>query len=242
MKRAIVVGASSGIGRELALALSREGYALGLAARRVELLEQLRAELRTGAVPETLVGFMDVSRPEEAAAQLSGMVRAMGGVDLVVLSSGTGHINPGLDWALEKETLDVNVLGTTALVDAAMKLFLEAGTGHLVVLSSIAALRGSAEAPAYNASKAYLSNYLEGMRCLVARRHVHIHVTDMRPGLVDTAMAQGEGLFWVQPPAKAAAQILRAIRRKRRIVYVTRRWALVAGVLKVLPEWLYRRI
>ena len=87
-----------------------------------------------------------------------------------------------------------------------------------------------------------MSNYLEGMRCLVARRRVHVHVTDVRPGLVDTAMAQGEGLFWVQPPAKAAAQILQAIHRKRRIVYVTRRWALVAGLLKVLPEWLYRKI
>jgi short-subunit dehydrogenase len=60
--------------------------------------------------------------------------------------------------------------------------------------------------------------------------------------LVDTAMAQGEGLFWVQPPAKAAAQILHAIRRKRRIVYVTHRWTLVAGLLTVLPEWLYRKL
>lgn len=242
MKRAIVVGASSGIGRELARALSRDGYALGLAARRVELLEELRAELRTGSVREPLVRFMDVSRPEEAVAQLLEMVRELDGVDLVVLSSGIGHINPDLDWPLEKETLDVNVMGITALIDATMKLLLEAGSGHLVVLSSIAALRGSAEGPAYNASKAYVSNYLEGMRCLVARRHAHVHVTDVRPGLVDTAMAQGEGLFWVQPPAKVAAQILRAIQHQRRIVYVTHRWALVAGMLKVLPEWLYRKI
>jgi short-subunit dehydrogenase len=254
MRRAIVIGASSGIGRELAIGLAKDGYALGIAARRVELLEQLRTELLAGrgeesgaasgagVLPETLVQYMDVARPEESVAQLAEMIRGMGGVDLVILSSGIGHINPDLDWTLEKRTLEVNVLGITALVDAAMRHFLEAGAGHLVVLSSVAALRGSAEAPAYNASKAYLSNYLEGMRCLVARKRRNVFVTDVRPGLVDTAMAQGEGLFWVQPPAKAAAQILHAIRRKRRIVYVTHRWALVAGLLTVLPEWLYRKL
>ena len=238
MKRAIIIGASSGIGAALAEVLDREGYRLGLAARRLPLLEDLQARLTNVAVVKRL----DVADVSHAETQFLELVQALGGVDLVVISAGVGRLNPDLAAAPELETIQINVSGFAVLSGAAFRYFAEQGRGHLVGLSSIAALRGGSAAPAYNASKAFISNYLEGLRVKAAKQGVDIAVTDVRPGFVDTAMAQGEGLFWVAPPEKAAAQIYRAIQTRRHRVYVTRRWRLVAWVLLAAPGWLYRRM
>ncbi len=163
----------------------------------------------------------------------------MGGMELLILCSGTGHINPLLEWQPESDTIDVNVRGFTALAGAGMQYFLRQGTGQLAAISSVAALRGSANSPAYNASKAYVSSYMEGLACKAKASGKPIAVTDIRPGFVDTAMAQGDGLFWVAPPEKAARQIARVIARRRLCGYVTKRWALVALLLKLLPKRLY---
>jgi len=119
----------------------------------------------------------------------------MGGADLVVISSGIGHLNPSLSWEPEKETADVKVTGFMAMANAAMGHFLEKSSGHLVGISSIAALRGDGDAPAYNSSKAFVSNYLEGLRKKVTKSDASIAITDIQPGFVNTAMAKGEGLF-----------------------------------------------
>lgn len=191
MKKAIVIGASSGIGRELAGILSREGYALGLAARRLNLLEELQQALGG----QTQISQMDIFQTEEAVLKLEALIEALGGLDLLVLCSGTGHINPDLIWEDERDTIDVNVRGFTALACAGMRYFIRQGSGHLVGISSLAALRGGGTNPAYNASKAYMSNYLEGLACKARVTGKRIAVTDIKPGFVDTAMAQGEGLF-----------------------------------------------
>jgi short-subunit dehydrogenase len=120
-----------------------------------------------------------------------------------------------------------------------MKYFLEKGEGHIAAISSIAALRGSGTCPAYNASKAYMSNYLEGLACKAAASGKRIAITDILPGLVDTAMAKGEGLFWVAPPQKAAKQIWNIIKRRRAKGYVTKRWRLIALLFKITPRRLY---
>lgn len=191
MKKAIIIGASSGIGKELAKILSKNQYILGLAARRVELLNNLQDELKT----ETYVKYIDISKPEEAMNKLSELIDEMKNVDLIVITSGTGHINHELDWQKEKETIDVNVSGVTAMINVALKYFIKKNSGHLAVISSVAALRGGRESPAYNASKAYISNYLEGIRCKVKKSGMNITVTDIRPGLVDTVMAMGKDCF-----------------------------------------------
>ena len=114
--------------------------------------------------------------------------------------------------------------------------------GHLVVISSVGGLRGSGAAPAYNASKAYQINYAEGLRQRVAKSGLPVTITDIRPGLVDTAMAKGEGLFWVQPVAKTVRQILPAVERRRHVAVVTRRWRIAAWLLRHLPESLYLKM
>lgn len=238
MKKAIIVGASSGIGKELAKILSKNQYILGLAARRVELLNNLQDELKT----ETYVKYIDISKPEEAMNNLSELIDEMKDVDLIVITSGTGYINHELDWQKEKETIDVNVSGVTAMINVALKYFIKKNSGHLAVISSVAALRGGRESPAYNASKAYISNYLEGIRCKVKKSGMNITVTDIRPGLVDTAMAMGEGLFWVQPVEKAAKQIYIKIVKKKDIAYVTKRWGVMAFIMKRIPNRLLYKI
>lgn len=235
MQKVIIIGASSGIGRELAKIYANKGCAVGLAARRTELLAELASEL--GGQVHT--AQMDVSVPDEAVAELNGLITALGGMDLIIICSGTGHINPGLEWELERDTIDVNVRGFSALAGAAMQYFLRQGSGHLAAVSSVAALRGSASSPAYNASKAFMSRYMEGLACKAKSSGYPIAVTDIRPGFVDTAMAQGEGLFWVAPPEKAARQIARIIERGRLCGYVTKRWRLVAFLLKLMPIRLY---
>jgi short-subunit dehydrogenase len=207
-------------------------------ARRVELLEDLKSSLEGPAYSRRA----DISDASTAMAVLEDLIAEMGGVDLVVIGSGTGFINRELDWTMEKATLDVNVSGFTAMANVAFRHFVQAGGGHLVGISSIAAIRGSATAPAYNASKAFMSNYLEGLRIRASKARLPIVVTDIQPGFVDTAMAQGPGVFWVATPQQAARQIWWAIRTKASHAYVTRRWSVIGWLLKVLPGSLYARL
>lgn len=237
MKKAIVIGASSGIGRALARVLAEHGYSIGLAARRSNLLAELARELPT----PSFVKAIDVSRTDEAMRQMRELIDEMGDVELFVLSAGIGFVNPQLDWNRERDTIDVNVSGFTAMANVAVEYLQTRGSGQIVGLSSIAALRGNRAAPAYNASKAFISNYMEALRNRFRKLNLPIVVTDVQPGFVDTAMAKGEGVFWAAAPEKAAGQIFSAIAKRNEHAYVTKRWRLIAWLLKAAPNWLYHR-
>jgi short-subunit dehydrogenase len=135
----------------------------------------------------------------------------------------------------------VNVNGFTAVANWAFNYFQQQGYGHFAAITSIAGTRGSRQAPAYFASKAYQINYLEGLNQKAHHLKIPICITDIRPGFVDTAMASGENLFWMSTTQKAAKQIVSAIRQKRNVVYVTKRWRLIAILLKAMPRYLYKR-
>ena len=137
--KAIIIGATSGIGRGLAEILADNGYDVGITGRRVDLLEELRVSRPDSYLPE----FMDISEPEQARAIFNAMVEKMGGVDLVIVNSGTGKRNEQLDWTIDQTIIAVNVSGCVAIANAAMHVFFRQGHGHLVGISSIAALRGS---------------------------------------------------------------------------------------------------
>ncbi len=238
-RNAIVVGASSGIGRALALRLARDGWTLGLTGRRVALLESLREEIG-GA---TQVQEMDVADVPAATVRLEALIARMGGADLVVLNAGTGARNPDLAWEREEPALRVNVLGFAALAGAAMRHFLGRGRGHLVGISSVSARRGNRYAPAYAASKAFVSHYLECLWYRAMKSGLPIAVTDIQPGFVDTDLVRGQDrMFWIATPEKAADRICDAIRRRAKRAVITRRWWLVALVMRALPHWFYRRI
>ncbi len=238
MKKALIIGASSGIGKELATVLAKNDYEVGLMARRIEMLEALQKEIPT----KTSIGHLDVSQALDATEKVQNMIQKLEGLDLMVINSGVGFLNPTLEWAKEQQTLDVNVYGFCVLAGLAFKYFSKQGYGHLVGISSIGALRGSPTGPAYNASKAFMSNYLEGLRKKAFRDGIRIIVTDIKPGFVDTDMAKGEGKFWVSSPRNAAEQIYLAIQNKKRHAYITRRWCLIGWLLKLMPDWLYQRV
>ncbi len=237
-KKIVIVGASSGIGKELAKIFGRHDYAVGITARRIELLSEVAKEL-PGSV---FVKSMDVAKPDEAISVLEELIKEMGGLDIIVISAGIGFINPDLTWQKEKDTIDVNVTGFTAIANSAMKHFLKQGYGHLAGISSVGAIRGESSAPAYAASKAFMSNYLEGLRFKMFKIKMPIVITDIQPGFVDTAMAQAGGLFWVSSPEKAAQQIFSAIKKGRKHAYITSRWRFVAWILKIAPDWLLGRL
>lgn len=235
---AIIIGASSGIGLELCRVLAERGCRLGIAARRKALLEAQAAALPQVAC----VREMDVSRPEAARAEFEAMLQALAPVDFVYLCAGTGHINPGLKWELEEETIRVNALGFAALASSAFAFFCRQGHGHLAGITSVAAVRGTAAAPAYGATKALASQYLESLRLRARRSGLPVFVTEIRPGFVDTAMMRAERPFWVASPALAARQIVAAVEARKSVAYVTRRWRLVAWFLRLLPEAVYAKM
>ncbi|MBU1153977.1 SDR family NAD(P)-dependent oxidoreductase [bacterium] len=237
-KKAIIIGATSGIGKELAKVVSQNNYMVGLAGRRTHLLD----ELKEGLPCETFIKYIDITEPDDAMNQLNNLISEMGDIDLIVISSGTGFINHDLNWAQEKETIDVNVSGFVAMSNIAMNHFISKGSGHLVGISSIAAIRGDDTAPAYSASKAFISNYMAGLRKKISKAGLPIVVTDVQPGFVDTAMAKGDGLFWVASPQKAAQQIYKAIERKKKHAYITKRWRLIGWLMKTVPEFVYNRM
>ncbi len=238
MKKVIIIGASSGIGKELAKVFSSKDYEVGITGRRTNLLEKLASELPT----KTYISTIDVRNTESAIQSLDKLIKDMNGVDILVINAGVGNVNASLAWTPEKETIDTNVSGFTALSTAGMRYFMKKGSGHLVGISSIARIRGSDTAPAYNASKAFMSNYLEGLSRKVVKEKLPIAITDIQPGFVDTAIVKADKVFWMASPQKAAEQIYAAIARKKRIAYITRRWILIAWLLKILPGYLYRKL
>lgn len=236
-KKAIIVGASSGMGKELCRILVRRDYAVGITGRRENLLR----ELKTESPDRILYRAFDIRDMSKTTKALRELIRELGGLDLLVLSSGTGFINEDLDPEPEFQTIYTNVTAFTDIMTFAYSYFQKHPPGHLVGITSVAAILGNASAPAYNASKAYQSNYLEALRMKAKKSRIPITVTDIRPGYVATDMARGDHLFWVSSPAKAASLIYRAIRKKKRVVYISRRWRFFAILLKILPHCIYEK-
>ena len=236
MRKAIIVGASSGLGLELARIMGRDGWQLGLAGRNVEALEALKAELGSGISTQRL----DVTATDSVSPALDALASALGGVDCVVISSGVSPYNRKLTWDVEETTLATNILGFAACANWAAHRFFEQRSGHIVGLSSVASLRGSPQVPAYNASKAFVSHYLEGLRFNL--RKYGVAVSDIRPGYVDTPMTKGQkGMFWLVDAPTAARQIYRAIQKKKPVAYVPRRWGLLAKLILIAPGSLYSK-
>lgn len=233
-KKAIIIGCSSGIGRALAKRLSAEGYVVGLAGRSLEKLQELQAKLPGSSQ----IRQLDIRDTREAIHGLRNLIMSLHGVDLLVINAGVLFHNDELVWQHEEETIKVNVLGFAAMANVAVACFLNQNSGCLVGISSVACHRGSGRSPAYNASKAFMSNYMEGLRQKLS--NTSIKVIDIRPGFVDTAMTQGRrGIFGVVSPEKAAEDILKAIQKGKKIAYVPFWWGILIWFFRRLPEVIY---
>ena len=231
MAGAIVVGASSGIGRAVAVELARRGERVGVAARRTDLLDELARD-EANVVARAAI---DVTVVRAAVPALERLIDETGDVRLIVLSSGIGEANRALALDEELRTLDVNARGFTAMANVAFHAMRAGGT--LVGLSSVAGVRPSGGVPIYAASKAFVSSYMAGLALKAARDGSRLKVLDVRPGFVRTAMMKAPNAFWVASPETAARQIVdAALAGRSGTLYVTRRWRLVAWLLKVLPN------
>jgi NAD(P)-dependent dehydrogenase (short-subunit alcohol dehydrogenase family) len=238
--KAIVVGASSGIGEAIARQLAAEGTQVALVARRAAELNRLEHEQ-----PKLFKGFVhDVRQPDTTPELFERIVREMGGLDLLVYAAGVlARVAEG-EYAFDKdrETIEVNLVGAMAWMNLAAARFEAARAGTILGISSIAGERGRRGQPAYGTSKAALSAYLEALRNRCSRYGVN--VATAKPGFVDTPMTRGlKGLIWLIPADEAARQCL-AIARKGTSAtgFVPKRWGLVAVVLRTLPSLVFRRL
>ena len=238
-KKAIIIGASSGLGKELARVLSKSGYEVGLTARRMKLLKTLQSEMPN----ESFVKYMDVTDIDRSIAGFNELIEEMGDVDLVIISSGTYFDNHDLIWEKEKQTIDVNILGFAALSSTAFMYFVQRGAGQLVGISSVKGFRGGGKSTAYNASKAFVSNFLEGLRKKAYFQCKRLVVTTVMAGAVSTEMYKGgrKNSLLVATKEKAALQIYSAIVRKSEIAYVPKRWWLVSMIYRNMTRWLHKR-
>ena len=239
MKTAIVFGATSGIGKEISKLLLNNGYKVAITGRRLEKLKELKSKYSD----QVYIVQNDIQKVDKVEEVFNKIINEFSTVDLIIQSSGVGHINPTLDWDKEEETILTNVVGVTKLYDLSFNLFRNQGFGHLVGITSIASIRGNRGAPAYFSSKAYQKAYLESLYMKTKTiKSNKVFITDVRPGFVDTAMALGDGIFWMVPLDKAVKQIYKAIKNKKRVVYISKRWKLIALVLKIAPASLLKKM
>lgn len=238
MKTAFVIGGTSGIGRELVSHLVRDDYFVYVTGRRQDRLNEIELDF-----PEKVKGIChDISDEEQTDLIFSNFSTENRPLDLVIVSSGICELNQHLEWNLEKKTIDTNVYGITKVYDTVFNYMRRQGEGHLVGITSIGGNVGLRSCPAYGASKAYQSNYLEALRGIARNEKLAIKITDIQPGFVDTSLARGDHQFWKMPLKKATSQIYAGIRLKRRKKYVTRRWSVIALIIRSTPNWISERI
>jgi len=239
-KKAVIIGATSGIGKALAIEMHKRGYIVGATGRRVERLQQLKQKLGNRFYSE----YMDVTDLDAAVDQLTQLTEKMGGLDIVVLNAGVSNYQKkSVGRKADLHVIDVNVLGFSNLASYCFEQFEKQGHGHIVGISSIAGLFGWGLNIPYNASKAFVNTYMQGYRQKANHSDADISVTTIMPGFVESEMTEGKkGLFWVASQQKAARQIVGSVERRKNLAYITRRWRLVAWLIKLIPNWIWNRL
>lgn len=238
MKRAIIIGATSGIGQEVAKILLSQGWQIGIAGRRQPALEAFQST----APDQIEIEALDVTQ-EDAAERLQRLIAKRGGMDLFLLSSGIGFQNIGLDMEIELNTARTNVVGFTRMVDTAFHYFRENGGGHLAVISSIAGTKGLGVAPAYSATKRFQNTYIDALEQLAHLQKLKIYFTDIRPGFVSTDLLNdGKHYPLLMQADVVGKKIVRALNRKQRIAVIDWRYRILVFFWKMIPGWAWKWI
>lgn len=237
MKKVIIIGATSGIGKELAKLYIGNNYKVGLTGLETNGLEQLREDYSENLE----LKYFDCTK-ESSSEKITELVESLGGLDLLIFSAGIGHLNHNQGFVVENHANELNVLAFTEIADWSYRFFEKQGNGHFVAISSIAGLRGYRVAPAYHAAKSYQITYLEALKQKAYRSGKPIYVTDIRPGFVETDMSTGKRQFWVATKEKAARQIFGIIKKRKDVGYVTKRWQIIAIIMQLVPAWLHKRM
>ena len=230
--KAIIVGASSGIGLEIAKQLLAEGWYLGIAARREEALLALKE-----TAPDRIeVMTIDITH-SDASERLLSLIERLGGMDLYFHSSGIGKQNRTLEPDIELQTMQTNAVGT------AYRYFAERGKGHIAAITSIAGTKGLGPAPAYAATKALQATYLQALEQQAHQRGLDIRFTDIRPGFVDTALLSGSFRYpMMLHPESVARDIVNSIHKHRHVRIIDARYRVLTFFWRLVPNFIWRRL
>ena len=237
-KKAIIVGASSGIGLEVAKRLLSDGWNLGIAARREEPLQALKA-----TAPERIeIMTIDVTK-SNAEERLLSLIDQLGGMDLYFHASGIGKQNRTLEPDIELSTMETNAVGFTRMIGTAYRYFAKKGEGHIAAITSIAGTKGLGPAPAYSATKALQTTYLQALEQQAHQRGLDIRFTDIRPGFVDTALLSGTFKYpMLMKPEAVARDIVSSIYGKRHVRVIDGRYRVLTFFWRLIPNWIWRRL
>ena len=238
MKKAIVIGASSGLGNEVAKLLLAHGWRLGIAARRIERLEEFKAQ----AADRVEVQALDVTS-DDAPQALAALIEKVGGMDLFFYASGVGNQNMELEPSIELKTVETNGLGFTRMIGAAYRYMAEHEGGHIAAISSIAGTKGLGAAPSYSATKALQNVYIQSLEQQARMRGLNIAFTDLRPGFVATALLGDNPKYpMLLKPEKVASEMMRAIKHRRHVWVIDWRWRIATAMWRRIPRCLWRRL
>ena len=233
MSKAIIVGASSGIGLEVARLFIQRGWTVGVAARRLDLLQTI------GAADVEQIDVTSADAPEK----LMQLVDRLGGMDLFFYASGIGKQNRELTPDIELATVETNGLGFTRMIGCAYRFFAQQGRGHIAAITSIAGTKGLGPAPAYSATKAMQNVYLQALEQQANARKLDIRFTDIRPGFVDTALLSGSFHYpMMLKPQAVAREIVSAIEHHKHIRIIDWRYRLLTAVWRRIPRCIWRRL
>lgn len=236
-KRIVIIGATSGIGYEVAKIYCRLGWRVGVAGRRIERLEAFKKQ-----APEQIeIQQIDVTEPE-AVEKLHRLIDKLGGMDIFLLSTGIGSQNRTLNSEIELSTVNTNTLGFTRMVTAAYNYFKDEGGGHLSVISSIAGTKGLGAAPAYSATKRFQNTYIDALAQLAHMEKHPVCFTDIRPGFVKTDLLKNDKYPLLMDPEQVAQKIIKALSRKKRRVIIDWRYAILVFFWKLIPSYIWERL
>ena len=235
-KRIVVVGATSGIGLDVARLFISRGWFVGVAGRKTQMIDALKQENPS----QVYTAVIDITH-SDAPERLSHLIEEMSGMDVYFHSSGIGYNNPQLDETKELDTLRTNGEGFTRMIGAAYRYFRLRKKGQIVAISSVAATRGMGSAPAYSATKRFQMHYLQSIRQLATTDSLHLTVTEIRPGFVDTPLLR-DGKYPMLMESKIVAQaIVKAVIRRKRLLTFDWRYRLLVAFWRMIPVRIWEK-
>ena len=241
MKKIVIVGASSGLGERIATDFARAGWRVGIAARRVDRLEQIKSLYPSNVA----VSELDVTAPD-VVKKFYDLIELIDGMDILLYAAGTGFYDPELQDERLETTLDTNVTGFARIVAAAYKYYKQTANrtaGQIAAITSIAGTKGIGVAAAYSASKKFQQTFINALEQLAYQQQVNVKFTDIRPGFIRTPLLdENKSYPMIMSVDEAAPLIEKAVLLKKRVAVINSKWAIVNGIWRLVPQCIWRHI
>lgn len=241
MKSIVIMGATSGLGREVASIFLKMGWKVGVTGRRLELLESFKTSLDESLRDNLEVENFDI-KSDEAISSLESLISRLGGMDIYLNSSGMGLSNPSLDLDIELDTLNTNAVAFVKVMNFVYKYFQKKGRGHIAAITSVAGTNGIGIAPSYSSTKSFQTTYMIALSQLTRIDKVEIKFTDIRPGFVSTDFIHGKNYPMLMTVEYASKKIARSLLKGKRVAIIDWRYSILVFIWKLIPNFLWERI